>query len=131
TRGAASADAEADDDDKPRVRRSRRGGRGRDRDEDAPSAESDADATESTDEPEEPAATTEVADKPARRTRRAASTDDGDGDLGALREAVARQEAMLAELREGMEHLGTRIVNSGYRPRVAVFVDVPNLIYGY
>ena len=38
---------------------------------------------------------------------------------------------MIAELREGIEQLGTRIVKSGYRPRVAIFVDVPNLIYGY
>lgn len=131
-RRTASTDTDtAEDDDKPRVRRSRRGGRGRTRDEDAPTAEAEAPES-AADEPEEPADTTEVVEKPVRRTRRAASTSDADpGEIGALREAVARQEAMLAELREGMEQLGTRIVNSGYRPRVAVFVDVPNIIYGY
>ncbi|MQC18148.1 MAG: NYN domain-containing protein, partial [Chloroflexi bacterium] len=123
---ASEGDADADGDEKPRVRRSRRGGRGRTRSEDdAPASESEA--PEAKDEPED---TAEVEEKPKPRTRRAAAPA-ADSDLSALQEAVARQEVMLAELREGIEHLGTRIVSSGYRPRVAVFVDVPNLIYGY
>jgi len=38
---------------------------------------------------------------------------------------------MLLELARGVDNLGEKIKVSGYRPRVAVFVDVPNLIYGY
>ncbi len=123
---AAEGDSDVDGDEKPRVRRSRRGGRGRSRSEDDAPASTD-DSAEAVEEPED---TTVVEEKPKPRTRRAAAPA-ADGDLSALQEAVARQEAMLAELREGIEHLGTRIVSSGYRPRVAVFVDVPNLIYGY
>ena len=124
---ASEGDGDADGDEKPRVRRSRRGGRGRTRSEDdAPTSESEAPGAK--DEPED---TAEVEEKPKPRTRRAAAPTADAADLSALQEAVARQEAMLAELRDGIEHLGTRIVSSGYRPRVAVFVDVPNLIYGY
>jgi len=126
---ASDSDSE-DEGDKPRVRRSRRGGRGRSRD-DAPQTDGDESETpEAVAETKDAEDTTEVEEKPKRRTRRAASTSD-DGDLGSLREAVERQEAMLAELRDGIEGLGNRIVRSGYRPRVAIFVDVPNLIYGY
>ncbi len=131
TRRTASSDGDAsDEDDKPRVRRSRRGGRGRTRaDDDAPRSERPAEDDDegATDEPED---TTAVEEKPKPRTRRAAAAPDS-GELSALQEAVARQETMLAELREGIEGLGSRIVSSGYRPRVAIFVDVPNLIYGY
>lgn len=128
---ASAADSDSDDDgDKPRVRRSRRGGRGRTRD-DVPQTDGDGSETpEAFAETDDAEDTTEVEAKPKPRTRRAASVSD-DGDLGLLREAVERQEAMLAELREGIEGLGDRIVRSGYRPRVAIFVDVPNLIYGY
>jgi len=131
-RAAASEDDASDDDDKPRVRRSRRGGRGRTRaDDDAPRSErppEDEDAATA----DEPEGTAVVEEKPKPRTRRTtAAAAPESGDLAALQEAVARQEAMLAELREGIEGLGSRIVTSGYRPRVAIFVDVPNLIYGY
>lgn len=44
---------------------------------------------------------------------------------------MAKQDRVLAELRQGIDDLGERITFSGYRPRIAVFVDVPNLIYGY
>jgi len=129
TRRAPASDADSgDEEDKPRVRRSRRGGRGRTRaDDDAPRSERTAD--DDGDTTEEPEDTTSVEEKPKPRTRRTAAASDG--DLGALQEALTRQEAMLAELREGIENLGGRIVSSGYRPRVAIFVDVPNLIYGY
>ena len=128
-RSAASAEEQTED-DKPRVRRTRRGGRTRSRSaEETPAAEQDAQ-----DEPEEveaPEALTEVEERPRTRTRTRREPAPADGDLDSLRDTLARQESMIAELREGIEQLGTRIVKSGYRPRVAIFVDVPNLIYGY
>ncbi|MGE3961444.1 MAG: NYN domain-containing protein [Dehalococcoidia bacterium] len=129
SRRSAAPDEDASEDDRPRVRRTRRGGRSRSRAEDAPRAEGEAEATEpqAEDPTEEPAAVTET--RPRTRSARTAAAPDR--DVEALREALSRQESMIAELREGIEQLGTRIVTSGYRPRVAVFVDVPNLIYGY
>lgn len=132
TRPAAEQDG--GEDDRPRVRRARRSPQGRSRGEaeageetkPAPAAEAAAEVT-TEDAPE-------VEERPARRRRREPAVQEssnGAGEIADLREAVARQEAMLAELREGIDQLGTRIVTSGYRPRVAVFVDVPNLIYGY
>lgn len=131
-RRAASEDRDDEGGDKPRVRRTRRTARPRARDEEQESPRAEVTTAE---EPAPEAAppaedTTEVEERPRRRTRSAAPAV-GDGDLESLRVAVARQEELLVELRSGMEQLGTRIVNSGYRPRVAVFVDVPNLIYGY
>lgn len=121
----SAAPEEPVEDDKPRVRRTRRGGRGRSRAEEAPGAETEHEEVEA------PEALTEVPERPRTRTRREAAAPAADGDLDALRSALARQESMLAELREGIDQLGSRIVRSGYRPRIAVFVDVPNLIYGY
>lgn len=137
-RSASESRETTDDDDKPRVRRGRRGGTGRTRDEEAPRSEEQPDASSEAVEPKgttgatDTTDTTEVEEKPVRRRRRTETSGDGaDGNLGEIRQAVARQEAMLLELAQGIDQLGTRIVNSGYRPRVAIFVDVPNLIYGY
>ena len=59
------------------------------------------------------------------------------GDMGALTAEVTRlrgfveqQRTVLAELRAGVLTLGQQVDRSGYRPRLGVFVDVPNLMYG-
>lgn len=148
------ADEEADD-DKPRVRRSRRGGRSR-RPSDAAGEQEEREA-EDTAEEQAPAAVARPAAKPAptededdsadaevaeprpRRTatRRAASTAAPEvpaallDEIQSLRASVVKQERMLEVLAGGIDNLGERITFSGYRPRIAVFVDVPNLIYGY
>ena len=151
SRSAAKSD-DGNDEERPRVRRTRRGGGGsssgsgtrraadsadapkRDekREEQEPAAESKpatrstsrSSASESRDEDEEKAA-------PRARTRRSTTSSSASEDVTELREAVARQEQMLGELRDGITALGERITVSGYRPRIGIFVDVPNLIYGY
>ncbi|MEX1022389.1 MAG: NYN domain-containing protein [Dehalococcoidia bacterium] len=149
SRSRAAAKDDESEDDRPRVRRGRRGGRGRRTDGDGEAAageaeqeqpEAAAEAPEREPEPEPPAKATTAA--PARtRTRtprRAEDGDDGGGadavssdEIRALRDTVSRQEKLLLELGRGIDGLGERITFSGYRPRIAVFVDVPNLIYGY
>jgi len=52
------------------------------------------------------------------------------GELGRLRALVEQQRTVLAELRAGMLTLGQQVDRSGYRPRLGIFVDVPNLMYG-
>ena len=59
------------------------------------------------------------------------------GDLAALTTEVTRlrgfveqQRTVLAELRAGILTLGQQVDRSGYRPRLGIFVDVPNLMYG-
>src|SRR5205085_8220888 len=51
-------------------------------------------------------------------------------EVGRLRALVEQQRSVLAELRAGMLTLGEQVDRSGYRPRLGVFVDVPNLMYG-
>jgi uncharacterized LabA/DUF88 family protein len=82
--------------------------------------------------PAAPAApeTDEVEAPRAPSRRRSAAAPAGE-DVDALRGALAQQEEMLTQLRQDIAALGERITTSGYRPRVAIFVDVPNIIYGY
>ena len=51
-------------------------------------------------------------------------------ELGRVRSLVEQQRMVLAELRAGMLTLGQQVDRGGYRPRLGVFVDVPNLMYG-
>ena len=51
-------------------------------------------------------------------------------ELGRVRALVDQQRTVLAELRAGMLTLGQQVDKGGYRPRLAVFIDVPNLMYG-
>ncbi len=51
-------------------------------------------------------------------------------EVGRLRALVEQQRTVLAELRAGMLTLGQQVDRSGYRPRLGIFVDVPNLMYG-
>ena len=52
------------------------------------------------------------------------------GEVMRLRGYVEQQRTVLAELRAGVLTLGQQVDRSGYRPRLGVFVDVPNLMYG-
>ena len=51
-------------------------------------------------------------------------------EIGRLRALVEAQRVTLAELKAGMLTLAQQVDQSGHRPRLAVFVDVPNLMYG-
>ncbi|TAK74916.1 MAG: NYN domain-containing protein [Dehalococcoidia bacterium] len=56
---------------------------------------------------------------------------DGAGpEIARLRALVEAQRITLAELKAGMLTLAQQVDKSGHRPRLAVFVDVPNLMYG-
>lgn len=56
---------------------------------------------------------------------------DGTGpEIARLRALVEAQRVTLAELKAGMLTLAQQVDKSGHRPRLAVFVDVPNLMYG-
>lgn len=83
--------------------------------------------------------------KPAvrRRTRAAATKSeeppaalDSGGMNGLLREVaslrslVEEQHGLMTELRAGLLSLGKQIDYAGPRPRLGVFVDVPNVLYG-
>ena len=52
------------------------------------------------------------------------------GELARVRALVEQQRMVLAELRAGMLTLAQQVDRRGYRPRLGVFVDVPNLMYG-
>ncbi|MCK9485167.1 MAG: NYN domain-containing protein [Dehalococcoidia bacterium] len=151
SRAAAAEDDDEDaDDGKPRVRRSRRGGAGRTRRTSEASEPAD-DATEDQAEARDaapaaaaPAETVETEDEPAEvRPRRAATRRTASAaapaeaptalldEIQSLRATMSKQERMLEVLASGIDNLGERITFSGYRPRIAIFVDVPNLIYGY
>ena len=61
------------------------------------------------------------------------STGLSDGtatELARVRALVEAQRVTLAELKAGMLTLAQQVDKSGHRPRLAVFVDVPNLMYG-
>ena len=51
-------------------------------------------------------------------------------ELARVRALVEAQRVTLAELKAGMLTLAQQVDKSGHRPRLAVFVDVPNLMYG-
>ncbi|MDA0815526.1 MAG: NYN domain-containing protein [Chloroflexi bacterium] len=133
-RAPRRAAAKKDEDSTPQVRR--RSPRSRTRTDEAKSSSRSSQSAaepelseEETREPEPRAVATPEAPEKAVPARRRAS--GADADLAAIRGAIAQQEQVLAELRESIEGVGQRITMSGYRPRVAVFVDVPNVIYGF
>ncbi len=47
-----------------------------------------------------------------------------------LRALIEHQRGVLAEVRAGLVTLAQQVDRSGYRPRLGVFVDVPNVMYG-
>lgn len=51
-------------------------------------------------------------------------------EVARLRALAEGQRVALAEIRAGLLALGQQVDKTGYRPRVAIFVDVPNLMYG-
>lgn len=90
--------------------------------------EAEAEEVETVDEPEKQAA-------PVRSAPRSVATN---GDLPAavakeledLRSLVEEQRSVLTELRAGLTAVAEATDRSGYRPRLGVFVDVPNVMYG-
>lgn len=91
-------------------------------------------APEPTPAPEEPApaAPTAVVSTPVRRApeRATRTADNGAHDNSDLRALLDEQRAMLLELKQGFSALERRITEAGPRPRLGIFVDVPNLLYG-
>jgi uncharacterized LabA/DUF88 family protein len=51
-------------------------------------------------------------------------------ELEDLRALVEEQRSVLSELRAGLTAVAEATDRSGYRPRLGVFVDVPNVMYG-
>jgi uncharacterized LabA/DUF88 family protein len=79
------------------------------------------------------AATAPVAEPSTAAPIAVPSTGIPDGtatEIGRLRALVEAQRVTLAELKAGMLTLAQQVDQSGHRPRLAVFVDVPNLMYG-
>ncbi len=52
------------------------------------------------------------------------------GDIDALNERITDQNNILNELRAGLLALGQQLDRTAQKPRLGVFVDVPNLMYG-
>ena len=52
------------------------------------------------------------------------------GDIDALNERIADQNNILNELRAGLLALGQQLDRTAQKPRLGVFVDVPNIMYG-
>ena len=91
--------------------------------------------------PEEPVAEDDATEAPAaaavaaparRAPIRATPSSNGDasGDLDSLRSLVEHQGSVLNELRAGLLTLGEQLDRAATKPRMGVFVDVPNLMYG-
>jgi uncharacterized LabA/DUF88 family protein len=80
----------------------------------------------------EPAA--EPAPTPARRRRSTAGEQTDTASLGALVEQlaseIAGQRSALVQLGAGVDELSTRLDRAARKPRLGVFVDVPNVLYG-
>jgi len=89
----------------------------------APVAEEPAEASE-------PAAEVTVAPRRRTTTRRTSSADATAPDLAGLFGLVEQQGTVLNELRAGLLTLGAQLDRAGTKPRVGLFVDVPNLMYG-
>ncbi len=145
----STARAEASDggdaEERKPARRSRRGGAGRRKPAEAAAPEAAVEATE-----EEPVAEPAEEPRPTRSSRaRIASPAETvpppavvtsaepptalSTEVVALRRAVDEQHGILRELRAGLEVLAEHMGRAGSGPgsRLGIFVDVPNLIYGY
>lgn len=53
-----------------------------------------------------------------------------DTEYGRLHEEIKRQESAISDLTNDIEALSSELRKSTARPRLGIFVDVPNLIYG-
>ena len=72
--------------------------------------------------------------RPTRSTRTSARTEDlpaaVEAELQELHSLVEDQRSMLTELRAGLTAVAEAMDRAGYRPRLGIFVDVPNVMYG-
>ena len=84
----------------------------------------------------EPAAEIVAPVRRTRRTTRSPITPTEDLPAGVeaqlleLRTLVEEQRTMLTELRAGLTAVAEATDRAGYRPRMGIFVDVPNVMYG-
>lgn len=124
-----------DDDAEKKPARRRRTSRAK------PKAEKPEPVAEEQAEEEAPAEEAETVDEPEAQpspTRSAPRALATNGDLPAavakeledLRSLVEEQRSMLTEVRAGLRAVAEATDRSGYRPRLGVFVDVPNVMYG-
>jgi uncharacterized LabA/DUF88 family protein len=103
-----------------------------------PEAETPEAAVEVVEEPvEEPVAEVAAVAAPARPARRTSAAAGGDmpaaavqAELEQLRALVEQQRTMLTELHAGLTAVAEATDRAGYRPRLGIFVDVPNVMYG-
>ena len=84
----------------------------------------------------EPAAEIVAPVRRTRRTTRSTTTRTEDVPAGVeaqlleLRTLIEEQGTMLTELRAGLTAVAEATDRAGYRPRMGIFVDVPNVMYG-
>lgn len=127
------AATEEEKDETPAPRRRRRSRAAEPKPEETPAAEAEAEepVAEAVAE-EEPEAVVETKAPARRRSTRStpAKTAAADGDIGELRSLVEEQGALLNEVRAGLLTLGGQLDRAAQKPRMGVFVDVPNLMYG-
>jgi len=128
---SAESPAAARDDARPKRRRRRSPAKSVPESQAAPAEESRAHEHDA----EEPAARAAAPAAPPPSTRRAPEPmarprDNGASSDGDVRALLEEQREMLLELRHGFSALERRIVEAGPRPRLGIFVDVPNLLYG-
>lgn len=121
--------AERSEDDKPATRRRRRTRKPAEA-ETQPVTTADEDA-----EPDQPVQESR-APEPAAKKPAAASAPVGDlvalhSEVTRLNGAVDQQGELLTHLKDSLDILSQRVGQAGTHTRLAVFVDVPNLLYGY
>lgn len=132
---ASAADEQTQDEadeEKPAPRRRRRTRAAEPKAEAEPVAEVEEPVAEAASE-EEPEAVVETKAPTRRRSTRSTpktTAAPADGDVGDLRALVEEQGAILNEVRAGLLTLGGQLDRAAQKPRMGVFVDVPNLMYG-
>jgi len=122
---------EASAEEKPAPRRRRRTRAAEPEPEQEPAAEVEEPVAEAASE-EEPEAVVETKAPTRRRSPRSTpkTTAPADGEVSDLRALVEEQGAILSEVRAGLLTLGGQLDRAAQKPRMGVFVDVPNLMYG-
>jgi uncharacterized LabA/DUF88 family protein len=125
----------ADEDEESSPARGRRRSRAADAEpeEEVPTAEAELEEPAAEDvADEEPEAVVETAPRAPSRPARTGTSSNGaaSGDFDELRSLVEHQGKVLNELRAGLLTLGQQLDRAAQKPRMGVFVDVPNLMYG-
>ena len=132
---ASAEDAKTDDEEAAATSRRGRSGGAADAGADDATAESEtaepvAEAPEDEPTAEAPEADAGATALPSTTRRAGSSNGAADGEVAELRALVAEQSQILNEVRAGLLTLGGQLDRAAQKPRLGVFVDVPNLMYG-